>query len=247
MRATFTIGAAVGLTLGTSAPSLGQVELITNGGFETGTIAGWTEFSQSGSAANSNFYIDDDGSPPVSGINTAGPASGTFYAVSDQGGPGANVLGQTVAVPLDAVSVNLSFSMFVNDADSGPIIDPAGLDFTASPNQHARVDLLTLAGYLADPFTTDPSDIVRNFYLSVDPQASNPNPYTPYVFDITADVTPGTSYVVRFGEVDTQGQLNQGVDDVSVSAVIPEPASAAVLGIGTLMLMRRRAGHRHIK
>ena len=69
------------------------------------------------------------------------PHSGTYYAVTDQAGPGTQALIQAFTVPGPSPAVRLSFSMFVNDYDSGPQVNAAGLDYTAVPNQHARVDI----------------------------------------------------------------------------------------------------------
>jgi len=222
------------LTTGTAHAA----ELITNGGFETG-FTGWNVSIQPGSRSTNGFFIDDaDGSTPFNGQATVGPASGSFYAVSDQDGPGAYALTQTFIVPGAASSVILSYDMFVNDwSGLGPIVNPSGLDYTSIPNQHARVDIL-VAG--ANPFSTNPADIVGNFYLGNDPFASNPNPYTSYSFDITSLVGAGGSYILRFAEVDNRSFFNQGVDNVSIdftplATPVPEPASVlGLLAIGAL-------------
>jgi hypothetical protein len=211
------------------------IELLTNGNFETGTFAGWTVTDQAGGSGS--FFVDTPGTTtPLSGILTTGsPANGSFYAVSDQTGPGAHTLLQSFTVPIGATSVILSFDMFVNDSDGGPIIHPDGLDFAVIvPNQHARVDLLT---GVAGAFDTG-AGVVSNHYLGVDPQASNPNPFTSYLIDITAFVAPGGTYQVRFGEVDNQSFLNQGVDNVSIVANVGVPdggSTALLLGMATVV------------
>lgn len=215
------------------------VELITNGGFETGDFTGWTVTDLAGGSGS--FFVDDaDGFTPFSGLPTVGPAAGAFAAVSDQTGPGTHALVQSFVVPLGASSVLLSFDMFVNDSDGGPIVDPIGLDHTGPPNQHARVDLLTAA---AGAFDTG-AGVISNLYTGVDPQALNPNPYTPYLFDITGLVTPGGTYQIRFGETDNQLFLNQGVDNVSILVeAVPEPGTLCLLGGGLIALVRRRRRH----
>src|SRR6185369_10621076 len=97
------------------------------------------------------FYSASGTSTPVSGYPTVGAHTGSQYAITDMTGPSASALLQSFTVPSTASRVTLSFSMFVNDQDSGPLINPAGLDYTANPNQHARVDLLTQG---AAPFDT---------------------------------------------------------------------------------------------
>ena len=117
----FVIGTASAILL--SGPS-GALELITNGGFETGDFTGWTISDQPG--GNVTFFIDNnDNSTPFSGQTTVGPATGAFYAVSDQSGPGAHALTQLFAVPSVPGNITLSFDMFVNDwSGQGPRCEP---------------------------------------------------------------------------------------------------------------------------
>jgi hypothetical protein len=85
---------------------------------------------------------------------------------------------------------------------------------------------------------------LANYYLSVDPQPGNPNPYTSYSLDITGLVGGGGLYKLRFAEVDNQLFLNQGVDNVSIDFTpVPEPTSVVlVLLLATAILgIRGRA------
>lgn len=233
---------ALGMAFASFFAGAAPIQLITNGGFETGTFAGWTVTDLAGGSGS--WFIDDaNGTTPLSGQSTMGPASGNFYAVTDQSGQGTHVLEQFFIVPVGATSVVLSFDMFMNDWDSGPIVNPVGLnDDTAGANQHARVDIMTA---LAEAFSTAALDIVASPVAPGVDAGADPNAYTPYLFDITALVTPGTTYKLRFGEVDNQSFFNQGVDNVSIladTAQVPEPASLALFGLGLagLAAARRR-------
>lgn len=244
---------AVAAALGPCAllrPAAAQQELLTNGGFETGTLAGWTVTDRPLGAdydpadalpPAGSFFIDTaDGDTAISGLSALGPASGAFYALSDATAQGTHVLLQSFTIPLTATSVALSFDMYVYDwFGAGAAIDPSGLDHTSggmgAPNQHARVDLLT-AG--AGAFDTSAGAVLANFYLGVDPEsaAGSAPVYRPYGFDLTPFVVPGLAYQLRFGEVDNQFVINQAVDNVSVRATlapaagdVPEPGTGALL------------------
>ena len=153
------------------------VDLITNGDFETGDLTGWT-IANLGDAGS--FSIDTpETTTPITGLPTQGnPRGGSFYAVSDQGGPGTRALLQSFTVPQNFVPVQLSFDMFVNNWGEGPSID-----------QQARVDILVDG---ASPFSTDPADILRTFYLGDDPGgfAANPHPFISYNFGLSGLLPP---------------------------------------------------------
>ena len=95
---------------------------ITNGGFETGTFSGWTVADEAG--GNGTWYVSNSTSSPNSGHLTVGPASGSYYAVSDQSAPGAHVLIQSFSTVPANSTVTLTFDMFVNNYDTGPFIGP---------------------------------------------------------------------------------------------------------------------------
>lgn len=236
------IALVLGLTLASGLVVAAPVELITNGGFETGGFTGWTATSQVGSQGA--WYIDDvDGWTPRSSFSTVGPAAGSYYAVTDQIGGGAYSLEQSFTVIAGTTSIFLSFDMFINDwSNAGPIVNPVGLDYTNGPNQHARVDILSAS---AGAFSIAAADIVATLVAPGADAGTDPNPYTAYQFDLTGLLTAGTTYRLRFGEVDNQWFFNQGIDNVSIladSSQIPEPASLALLSIGLagLGFARRR-------
>lgn len=218
---------ALGLALASGFANAAPIQLITNGGFES-AFAGWSVTDLAGGSGT--WFIDDaDGLTPFSAQATVGPASGSFYAVTDQFGPGTHVLEQSFFVPVGATSVFLSFDMFMNDWDSGPIVNPAGLDHTAGPNQHARVDIMSAS---ASAFSTAAVDIVANLVAPGVDAGADPNAYTPYLFNLTGLVAGGTTYKLRFAEVDNQLFFNQGVDNVSILADVPEPVTLALFGLG---------------
>jgi hypothetical protein len=207
-------------------------ELFVNGGFETGDLTGWTASTQAGSGGS--LFVQSGTNGPTSGLPTVGPDSGSFYALTDQSGPGAYSLTQSFTVDPSS-SVILSFDLFANNYYGTTIVGP--LDYTAGPVQFATVDLLTGT---ANPFSTAPSDVLENFYSGSDAGA-NPNPYTAYSFDITSLVGAGGTFQIRFGVADRQNYFNLGIDNVSAQET-PEPAAFFLLGpalVGMIALRRK--------
>lgn len=205
------------------------VELLTNGNFEAGSLAGWTV--SNGTSVFGNWYADAPGSTtPETGQTTSatgGRPHGRTYAVTDQGGSGAHALLQSFTVAPGSTNVILSFDLFANDqSGKGPLCD-LGFIYTGGPVQCARVDILS-AG--ADDFDIG-AGVLANYYLGVD-AGENPHPFTSYSFDISALVAGGGTFKLRFGETDNQLFLNMGVDNVSILAgAIPEPSTFALTAL----------------
>src|SRR5262249_11374247 len=155
-------------------------QLIVNGGFETGDLTGWTETDQAGGSGS--WFVNNTTTSPMSGFQTPGPASGSFYGLTDQTVPASHSLIQAFTVSAGS-QVTLSFDMFSNN-QSGIQVAVGGasdLDFTAGPNQHARVDILT-AG--ASPFDTA-SGVVSNLYNGSTLTTNGAtNPWVHFSFDI---------------------------------------------------------------
>jgi Subtilase family len=186
------------------------IDLIVNVGFETGNFNGWTKTVLTPSFGD--FFVVSGRTLPISGLSTVGPRSGMFYGVDDQSGPGTHVLLQGFTVPASSIKWVLSFDLFANNYFTSTIVNPIGLDHRATPNQHARVDLLR-AG--ATPFDTG-GGVLRNFFLGAD-AGNNPHQYTHYEFDITEQVGAGGTFQLRFAVSNNQYYFNLGVDNVSLA------------------------------
>jgi hypothetical protein len=218
-------------------------EVLTNGGFETGTFASWT-VSNAGAPGDSFFVCPNPGPPgtgcpsnltPENGLPTVGPASGNFYAVTDQQAPGTHVITQSFTAQANTDYV-LSFDMFVNDY---------GSCCGTGPQYGGEADLIAGgADPIAAPITT------QLYHADTQVVGGPPNPWVATSLDITGDLTAGDTYQIRFLESDNDANLNVGVDDVSLMATpttaTPEPKLllfplAFLAGI-VLFTARRNAG-----
>lgn len=215
-------------------------QLIVNGGFETGDYTGWTANVEGGSSGNLSVVPNNGGGSPLSNFAyQANPAGGNYFSITDQTGPGSYSLTQSFTLS-SASTVNVSFQMFAND--QAGVIYNNGRDYNGDPNENAEVDILTGS---ANAFTNNPADIVAVLYgPGADNLSNNPNPWTTY--NETLNLGAGT-YQIRFAETDNEGFFQQGVDNVSITTSVPEPATWAMLllgvaGIGGAMRARRRGG-----
>jgi hypothetical protein len=189
--------------------------LIVNGGFETGTLAGWA----TSSTGDGNFTVNSGGATPLNGNATAGAHSGTYYAVSDDySGSQIQSLTQSFTTPTSLLTATLSFEMFVNDIYCG--------DF-GSAGPGGEVSLLTAGGSLI-AVLYGPVDTFEN-------PVGAPNPYLLFSQDIASYLSANTTYELQFSSTDTSGPLNVGVDDVSlITTAVPEPGSFSLFGLGGL-------------
>ena len=226
---------ALALTVG----SAGAQQEIVNGGFETGTFAGWS--TQTWPGANGNVQVTSSTVGPISGLAQIGPHSGTYYALTDMFGPGAYSIFQTFNIAGPSSSATLSFALSVSNHAGAPIIGPDFNPF-AGPNQYVSVDLFS--GALTDGFST--AVPLQNFFKGTFP--GQPSPYIVYTFDVTPWLNQAGDYTIRFAEVDNQSFLNMAVDDVSLmNSSVPEPASIVLLATGLIGVFgvahRRRNAH----
>ncbi|MFO0957480.1 MAG: PEP-CTERM sorting domain-containing protein [Isosphaeraceae bacterium] len=210
-----------------ASPARGDVQLISNGGFETG-LSGWSRSDQLGSEGS--FFLQSGSASPVTLLPVPPPPGGTFAAMTDAEGGGSHVLYQDFLVPTTAVGGVLRFSLYVGN-QANAFFTPGTLDWaTPTLNQQARVDILA-AG--TDPFSVATPGVLLNVFQTRvgDPLVSG---YTNYTVDVSALLAAqaGRTLRLRFAEVDNVSLFQFGVDNVSLIAAVPEPSSIVLAGLG---------------
>lgn len=238
------IGAALCLIHPSSPAS--AADLILNGGFESGIFGAWNTASRAPAVAY--FAIDSNALTDLNGLPTPGPALGSYYVVSDQAAPASFILWQVFNVPADS-SVSISYQIFANSY--APVAIGAGnLNHSdINPNQHARVDVISLADFMSDNYRTSGSII--NLWTGGS-QITAGDPSTPWMsmtHDVTGFTGAGGMFVLRYGVTANQEVFNLGVDGVSIEATsIPESQTAfaammvAVCGMLRILQCRSRQG-----
>lgn len=225
-----------------------SAELIQNGGFESFgadvySITSWNTAEEgiSGSVLAGSGTVSDG-----SARNTAGAATGSYYGLLDAAQISNQALYQTFTT--GAVnSATLSFQMFVNNqGTNGTQINAAGLDYTTGGtydfNQHVRVDLLSGT---AGAFSTSNLDVLQSFYLAGSNGVNGDvaNPYVNYSFDASSVMAAGGTYTLRFASVANDGQMQMGIDNVSLT-VSPVPEietySMLLMGLASIGFISRR-------
>lgn len=201
----FVAAAAIATAVSTSASA--QIELTTNGDFETGDLTGWTDFT----------------APPASFTSSSDASSGAFAGLLDNSATGSGAvikqanIGIGIVSPGDVITIQFDAK---GDAAAG------GVHFAEFFSE------LTGGG-------TSSSEILGGAPLF--PPALS-SAYQTYTFTTTAgaDVSGGVSLQFNAATGANIGSFSTlAIDNVSVS-IIPEPASIALLGLGSIAMLARR-------
>ncbi len=187
------------------------IELISNGDFETGNFAGWTEVN-TGSA---NASINNGTYVPASPTGANVPIGGSFDAVFDQTSASLSSLFQQVILPTSAVvssTISWDDRLFNHNGTWGP-----------APLQTFAVNIETLTGV----------SLLSLFNSSGALTQAGPNNRS---FDVTSFVNAnlGASVQLSFENQAQRFFLTSYLDNVSWTseAQVPEPGALALLGIG---------------
>lgn len=187
---------------------------ITNGGFETGDLSGWTATTVTG---NGGWFVYSATTSPLTGFTIPAPPEGTYAAVTDETDADAEILYQDIALE-PGFSGTLTFSWFYANRAADFVV-PQTLDPLAGPNQQVRLDLLSPT---ADPWSVAASDVLAPIVAT---KAGDPNTLAPTT--VTVDLTPyaGGTVRLRFAAAATEGYLQAGVDAVAVTSTVVPPTT----------------------
>jgi hypothetical protein len=191
----------------------GAPDVRGNWDFERGDLTGWHTRSR-GSGA---WYVYADGKRPPNPaetdpdvpFNVPQPPQGRFAAVTDMTAAGARILYRDVK--LDG-RVKLQFTLFYVNA--GEFASPASLDFEGcEANQQFRVELMDPA---APADSTATKDVLATVFKTA---PGDPRRLAPRTIAFDLSQWAGKRVRIRFAQVDNQGPLRAGVDDVRLAAL----------------------------
>ncbi len=180
-----------------------------NGGFELSStdLSYWNVYDQSGGGGS--WLVQTGTTSPISGFVVTAPPERLQAAMADQGGPGTHILYQDFVVPPSAV---LTFDFYAqNQAGVWAVPEPETLDFTVSPNQQIRADIMDPAA----PVDDVGSGVLINLFL---PQSSDPTTFGYVTASADLSAFAGQTVRLRFVEVDNQFFQEFGVDNIRLSS-----------------------------
>src|ERR1700761_6998392 len=208
MRAFLATLAAALLLAAFGATSASATELITNGGFETGTLSGWHVSSETGEgkwfAYGRQMWEEGEVAFP--------PPSGNYAAADSFEEPDSVTLSQEVALPANSTD---ELSMLLGYSSSAPMSAPPTTSLAttgANEFQYVRVDVLR-AGSPLD--TLQPSDVLKTIYAT---DESSPEELAPQPFTADLSSLAGQTVTLRIANLVERDTMNLVVDDVSIES-----------------------------
>lgn len=196
-----------------------RIERLTNGGFEQ-NLSGWTTVSLPGTA--SGQFVTYSSTPVANPLPA--PPQGQFAAYNQHSAPGTRILYRDLVLPAGQ-TLTLSLVAYYNNLSS-QFDTPTSLDYTVSPNQQFRIDIVTTTANLT---SVNASDVLHNVMRTNVGDALTLAPTT-----FTADLTSfaGQTVRLRIACTNTQAPFYVGIDGVSLisggGTVTPPPTGPRI-------------------
>jgi len=217
-----------------SQASATPVELVTNGGFETGTLAGWTTtgLGSSGTCPSANRDWNVSSTNSTGCYNVGNPVDGTYaaYNMFDGTGPLTYRMWQTIALPsVSSATLSWKHSARWNFSGAARMFD---IDF----------------------FDATGATLLANLYNLTVSGSGNTGGWVSLSQGITGAINTLAGQTVRltfssYIPMTWTGPAGLGLDSVSILATpVPEPTTLVTLGLGLVGLgfgrrRSRRARH----
>lgn len=214
MLAAALAGAAAAALTTPAAVAREDEPALTNGGFETGTFAGW-HTADVGNTGD-GWSVAGGTVSPVSGFTIPAPPQGVSQAVVDQTGPGSHVLYRDIRVDDD---LGLTISLWYANR-AGVFFTPRTLDPFSQSNQQLRVDLVRPTARLR---SMKASDILATIFRT---RVGAPAQIAPRVLRRDLSRFEGRTVRLRIAEVDNQFFFQAGVDAVRLVEIEDGPGES---------------------
>jgi hypothetical protein len=213
-----------------ASPAAASAATVVNGNFETGTLAGWQQFNQTGSG--DWFTYEKEGAEEEGFFP---PPSGTFAAADDQNSPDLDILYQDITLE-PGFTHQLALTFYYRSEEPIVVPSPEALALESGvENQHVRVDVVTPTAPID---SVSPSAILTTLFAN-----KNGDPEVALPTRLTADLSSfaGQTVRLRIANSVTQGVFNTGLDDVSItsSPLPPPPPPSNAITRGKLSLNKR--------
>lgn len=221
-----------GVLLAVLAPSASAAgDAIVNGGFETGSLAGWGHAPGHPLNVDHGWFAVSGGASPITGIPIPSAPSGRFQAVTDQTGPGSNTLFQTFRVPEHAT---LSMTLWYQN-QNGTFFSPRMLVPGPARNQQLRI---TITRPDAGLYSLKPADVLATVFAT---NPGDPAAFGPKQIHYDLSALAGQLVRLRITEVDNQFFFEVGVDNVTISDGASSTAVPLSTGAARLFHMSKTA------